>query len=238
MFNPQERDLVESLRQDERVRVVDPFAGRAYDATVTIRRESYQQGALQQYFIEIRERDEAPRYQQIEINGQAFVVQKHTEEVLEGDYVMWNAVLRLNKTELASLRNMFRLDAPVEVRRVGIDSTPEPRRIGGARYWSEHEERGRMYYKQNLHLIPMDYHSSDSRIFAASYTEQQSLTEMVVALQARFESLVDELTSSGVLPSERRDALLHEDWTMLHSSDRIDTLNRQTLRVSDAEEEL
>jgi hypothetical protein len=229
-------EAIEALLKLDSCPVYDPFAGRSYKATLTQRSMSYVDGHPERsYSIEIREIDEIPTVQELDIEGKVFQVLRYSENVARENAVGRHAVLRLSKHEFQQLRGMIK-PGPVNIKRIGVDEEHLSLRFGGVTPWSEHEEDGVAYFKQLLRLYPADF--PPSGIDLARESQLSTVAIMTVALTGRFELLLDELVKRQAIAEETRSAILGRDWSDLLSKDRLEEIIAKLDKVADAEEEL
>jgi len=136
---------------------------------------------------------------------------------------------------------MFRALPPsrqVHVRRIGLDAAPSVATAGGHNYWSRHEGGETIYYKQILRLLPASTPLTSEGGLALS-TDQVSLTDMLVALAERFETLVDDLARTHAITSELHGKLIGDfAGHIMQDTERLGDIQWQPRRVGDAEEQL
>jgi hypothetical protein len=227
---------VDALLNQDVVTVEDPFVNRSYRAS--IRQTSYSSinGRAATYRFELREIDMTPEFKILEIEGHQYPVARYVERDLGEEGVDRDALLHLSREQFEEVQSLFK-PGPISVRRIGVDEEPLTVRYGGGMYWSLHEEDDNTYYKQIVHLVPIEIPVSNKINFAIG-TEHQALVRMVCSLTARFEALVNELAQNNVISHERTLAILGDDWKGLLDAQRIDEIIRQTMKVPDADEEL
>jgi len=178
------------------------------------------------------------QFQEIDIDGHTFPVVAAREVETDEGMALY-VLLRLTHEQLAGFRSMFRALPPsrqVHVRRIGLDAAPRVAMAGGYNYWSRHEEGEAVYYKQVLRLLPATTPIMPDAGLALS-TDQESLTDMLVMLVERFETLVDELARTHAISSELHGKLIG-DFTgpVMQDTERLDDIHWQPRRVGDAEE--
>lgn len=226
---------IEELFRQEIVQVEDPFVDRSYQATLRRTSYNYQVGSLRRHYRgEVREVDRCPHFEILEIENHQFRVLKYTEEDRDNDGVGRFILLRLSIEELIKLRSLMK-PGPVAIRRIGVDEEVLTVRYGSKLYWSQHEDDGETYYKQIVIFLPPDL--PPSKLDIASGTEQNALADMVGALSARFEVLINELVQGGVISYDKRAELLKDNWRELLDHARVSEIWWNRMRTSDAEEE-
>jgi len=229
---------VDALFDADEVDVADPFSSSRYRGKLRLKQTSYSdQSPTQHYVAEVREVDTWPSFDVLEINGKAFRVLRYVEGDSTGDFVSRFAVLKLSEEELRALRELFDSD-DVKIVRRGVDSSPLPVRFGGAQYWSVHEEGGVTFYKHIVRFFSRDDLPEKRPIPIAEGVVQDHLSEAAVGLRIRFEALVQELTSRGVLPAEKAATILAGDWMDLASSEHVREFAGAQRQVDDADEHL
>ncbi len=230
----QATEVIEGLTKRSEVDVRDPFANRAYRATMRLRQSSYQEGQPRRHYrFEVRELDTPPEVRLLEINGQQFTVLAYTESAGDNGPSR-QAVLRLTPDELSRLRQVIAEGKPLQVRRVDVDEQPFTARFGRYNYWSRHEEDGQEYYKQLIRLYPIGEVKSKLKLDFAQGIPQDNLIEIVKGLSARFDLLLNALVEEGAITAERRDHLLGADWRDAVGPKRASELDWQTNAVRDA----
>lgn len=226
---------VDELLNQEVVTVEDPFVNRTYKASIRLTSRSDFNGRSASYQFELKEIDVAPEFKILEIEGHQYPVTRHVESDLGEEGVVRFALLHLSIEQFEEVQSLFK-PGPILVRRIGVDKEPLTVRYGGGMYWSQHGEGDNTYYRQIVNLVPINI--SPSRLNLASGVEQEALVDMVCSLTARFEALINELAHNNIISPERQSALLGDDWKGLLDTHRIGDITRQTMRVSDADEEL
>jgi hypothetical protein len=229
-------EMLEGIFNQEIVSIYDPFVSCTYQATIQNVYHSYSNGNTAQHHCEIRELDVIPEFNILEIEGDEFAVLNYTENDLREDDVVMFVLLRLSQDRFAQLQSLFKHE-PAHIRRIGVDAKPITVTYGGSLYWSKHEEDGAIYYKHIVTLIPVGspVESMTNSLGAAIQTSQTPFINMVLALSARFEALLDELTSHDLISSEKRGELLGENWVELLDQVRIEEIKSLTRRIDDAE---
>ncbi|HYT36455.1 MAG TPA: hypothetical protein VEL49_04690 [Ktedonobacteraceae bacterium] len=227
---------VDALLDQEVVTVEDPFVNRSYRASIRQTSHSNFNDRAANYHFELREIDMTPEFKILEIEGHQYPVARFVERDLGEEGVDRDVLLHLSKEQFEEVQSLFK-PGPILVRRIGVDEEPLTVRYGGGMYWSQHEEGDNTYYKQIVHLVPIDIPVSN-KINLAIGTEQEALVRMVCSLTARFEALVNELAQNNVISLERKSAIIGDDWKGLLDTQRIEDITRQTMRVRDADEEL
>ncbi len=203
---------VDALLNQDVVTVEDPFVNRSYRASIRQTSYSSTNGRAATYRFELREIDMTPEFKILEIEGHQYPVARYVERDRGDEGVDRDALLHLSKEQFEEVQ-------------------------GGGMNWSLHEEGDNTYYKQIVHLVPIEIPVSNKINFAIG-TEHQALVRMVCSLTARFEALVNELAQNNVISHERSLAILGDDWKGLLDTQRIDEIIRQTMKVPDADEEL
>lgn len=226
---------VDALLNQEIVTVEDPFVNRSYRASIRQISHSNFNGRAANYRFELRELDMILEFKVLEIEGHQYPVARFVERGLGEEGVDRDALLHLSREQFEEIQSLFK-PGPILVRRIGVDEEPLTVRYGGGMYWSRHEEGENTYYKQIVHLVPINI--PPSRLNLALGVEQEALARMICSLSARFEALVNELAQNNIISPERQSALLGDDWKGLLDTQRIGNITRQTMRVRDADEEL
>ena len=215
--------------------VDDPFADRQYEATLARRSYSYQEGRPERRFhFKVKELDKAKQFKLLEIEGHRFHVLKNVED-LHDELIGMHILLRLSPDEFLQFRGLVK-PGPVEIQRMGIDESPIIRCFGGAQHWSSHSEGSQEFYKHIVRFYPID--SSASRVNIASGHQQIAQSKMILALSARYEALVKELTENGQITQENSMAFMAEEWQGLIDDEREMILRSKLKEVHDAELEL
>ena len=230
-----EAHQVEELLKKDTVEVEDPFTDRKYEAILTRKSSSCQEGRSERwYHFEVKELDEAPRFTQLEIEGHSFHVLRNTETLYE-DVIGIHILLRLSPEEFLKFHTLLELDS-IKIRRLGIDDSPIVRRFGGALYWSSHEEESQKYYKQIVRLFPTD--DPPKRIGIALGRDKIAQSRMILALSARYEALVKMLVENGQICRESGEKLMSDEWRSLIEDERRVMLRSKLTEIDDAELEL
>ena len=129
-YSDVETHQVEELIKKDTVEVEDPFTDRKYEAILTSKSSSYQEGRPERrYHFEVKELDEAPPFTQLEIEGHTFNVLRNTESLYK-DVVGIHVLLRLSPEEFLAFHTLLELDT-IKIRRLGMDESPIVRRYGG-----------------------------------------------------------------------------------------------------------
>lgn len=234
-YTEDEISLVEELIEKSTVTVEDPFAGRSYQATLTRQSSSYTQGLPRRHYqFEVKEVDEAPTFEVLEIEGHSFSVLRNRESA-DDDAIGIHVLLRLTQEEFEKLQSLIK-PGPIALRRIGIDDSPISRRFGGALWWSSHEENSQKFYKQIVRFYPEEY--SPGKWGIASAQEQRALAEIVIALSARYEALLEILAESGHISKDDVHTLITDDWRSLTEDARRILLVSKLTEVEDADLEL
>lgn len=237
VYTNDEAQAIDDLFKKKSVSVDDPFTNKKYKATLHAKSSMYQDGHPgKTYRFEVKELDEAPQFDQLEIEGHTFTVIRNAERLhVEDNVVCLNILLRLSPEEFQDFQGLRRL-GPIEIRRIGIDNTPIVRRFGGALYWSSHEGGAGKYFKQIVRFLPSDFPLGGYSF--ASGQEQHAQSQMILALSARFESLVKTLVESGHVGQESGKALISDEWRNLVDDDRAVMMASKLEEVTDADREL
>jgi hypothetical protein len=226
---------VEDLFIREIVQVDDPFMNRSYRASLRKVSESYQEGhPFRQYVAEIRELDIPPEFTVLDIGGHQFPVLKYFKTDEKNDAIGRHVLLKLTREQFIELQNLFELPT-VQIKRIEVDEEPITVCFGGGMHWSRHEEGGVEYYKQIVRFFPPDL--PQSKVYIASGPIQNALARMIVALSARFEALLNELSKNTTISLEKRNELLGDDWKRLLDKNRVDQIILEIEKVADADEE-
>jgi hypothetical protein len=181
----------------------------------------------------VREIDEAPHVEELELNGVRFPVVRYTEELTTDNAVVRRAVLRVTEEQFSRCRELLEFQK-VSVRRIGVDASPLSLRFGGAAYWSRHDEGGTTCFKQLIHLFPTDL--PYSKLDLVTHKDLTPVSAMLVALYSRFEALLDELVDDKTITEEIRTKILGSNWKDLVPEARIDAHIDELQRAHDAEE--
>ena len=227
---------IEQLFKKDTVMVEDPFIGREYEAILARKSSSYQEGRPERwYHFEVKELDEAIPFESLEIEAHPFTVIRNTEKLHKDDVIGIYVLLRLSPEEFRAFQRLIRL-SQINIRRIGIDESPLVRRFGGALYWSSHQEGSQRFYKQIARFFPVD--PEPSRMGLSLQIEQMAQSQMILALYARYETLVNILVEKGQLTQEDGEILMSENWKELISDEREVMIRSQLTEVRDAELEL
>ncbi len=226
---------VEDLLEKGTVEVDDPFAGRSYQATLARELSSYTEGIPgRSYQFEVKEVDEVPSFEVLEIEGQPFPVLRNTESVVD-DHIGFHILLRLNQEGFEEFQRLIK-PGPIVIRRISVDDNPISRRFGGALYWSSHQENSLTFYKQIARFYPEEVPLGKGVI--APDQELRALQELVMALSARYEALLDILLESDHISKDSVDTLVADDWRSLIEDARRISLRSKLKKVEDADLEL
>lgn len=227
---------IDELFKKKTAVVDDVFVNRQYEATLHRKSSMYQEGRPgKTYRFEVRELDEAPQFEQLEIEGHTFAVIRNGERLHEDNVICLNILLRLSPDEFQTFQ-CLRRPGPITIRRVGIDESPIVRRFGGALYWSSHEEGSARFYKQIVRFFPTEYPPSGYSF--ASGQEQHAQSQMILALTARFEALVNALVENGHVSRETGETLASDEWRKLVDDERVVMMASKLSEVNDADLEL
>ena len=228
--------IEEPLRKDS-VTVADPFTNRHYEATLHGKSSMYQEGRPgKTYRFEVKEMDEPPQFEQLEIEGHIFAVLRNSETLHNRDGVIGlNILLRLSPEEFQTFQSLVKSGA-ISIQRISIDESPIVRRFGGALYWSSHGEGSERFYKQIARFYPTD--SLPSRFTIASGKEQLAQSEMILALSARYEALVKALMKNGHISQEVGEALMADEWRNVIDDERAVMIRSKLREVDDADLDL
>ena len=225
---------IEELLKKKTVVVIDPFVGRQYESVLTQSSYSYQEGLPDRRFrFKVKELDKAKRFDELEIEGHFFHVLNNAEDLHDGKIGM-HMLLRLSPDEFLRLRSLLKA-GPVEIQRIGIDENPITRRFGGAQYWSLHTDDSQKFYKHIVRFFPLGLPGTKLNI--ASGHEQNAHSEMLLALSARFETLVKMLAENNQIAQECSTSLLNDPWSGLIDDERKLILDSKFTRIKDAETE-
>ena len=232
VYSDTEVRRMENLFKQDIVEIEDPFAGRQYEGTLHSKSYRYQEGSPRtQYHFEVRELDEAAKFDFLEIEGHRFHVIKNTESLYDDDIGI-HTLLRLSSDEFRTFQSLTTSDS-VQVKRIGVDESSITRLFRGTLSWSSHDEGGDKFYKQIARLWTTD---SPTRIWpVASLNVQVAQSEMIIELSARFQALVTTLVDNGQISGEDRNNLLSAEWKTLITADEEFSLRSKLLEVSDAE---
>ena len=234
-YTEAEGQQVEDLLKRDTVEVDDPFTNRKYEAILSRKSSSYQEGRREKwYHFEVRELDEAPTFAQLEIEGHSFNVLRNVESLYD-DVIGIHVLLRLSPEEFLTVHHLLELGS-VMIRRVGIDASPIARRFGGALYWSSHEEESQKYHKQIVRFFPVDDPPSKTGI--SLQRDQIAQSRIILALSARYEALVRVLVEDGQISQESGERLMSDEWQSLIEDERRVMLRSKLTEIDDAELEL
>lgn len=220
---------LQALFDQETVRVEDPFADRSYEATIRMTFHRYREGRPEHdYEVEVREVDEVPEFEFLEIEGTQFPIEEYFETDESNNSIGMHALLRLSNEQFTQLRD---LDNPegMQVRRVGVDDQPFVMRPGQF-IWSRHEEEGEEYYKQVVRFFSPDLPSFPN--FGL-----RRLSRMISEQMGRFEALLDMLVQNDTLTQEQKETLLAEEWTTLVGEDRARVIRWKLIETEDVAED-
>ena len=237
VYSNDDAHAIDELFEKDCVTVDDPFTNRQYEATLHGKSSMYLEGRPEKtYRFEVKELDEAPQFEQLEIEGYTFTVIRNSESWYSKDSVIClNILLRLSPEEFQTFQSLQRL-GPITIRRAGIDESSIVRRFGGALYWSSHEDGSERVYKQIARFFPVDFPLGGYSI--ASGQEQQAQSQMILALSARFEALVKALVENGHVSQEIVEALKSDKWRKLIDDERAVMMASTLSEVKDADLEL
>ncbi len=232
VYSDAESHQVDELLKKRTVTVEDPFAGRQYEATFGRKSYSYADSRPgKQYQFEVKELDKAIEFKVLEIEGQPFPVMRNTETLDDGKMGL-QILLRLSSDEFVKFHSLLK-PGPVKIQRMGIDESSILRRFGGAQYWSSHQGGSQKFYKQIVRFYPTD--TPPSRLDIATGHQQNALSQMVLALSARYEALVKALVGNGQISQETAEELIGEEWQGLIDNDRQVMMRSKLTRINDAE---
>ena len=236
VYSDDDAEALDELFKKKTAIVDDAFAKRQYEATLHRKSSMYQEGRPgRTYRFEVRELDEAPQFEQLEIEGHTFAVIRNAERLHEDNVICLNILLRLSTEEFRTFQGLRR-PGPITIRRVGIDEDPIERRFGGALYWSSHEEGSARFYKQIVRFFPTEYPPGGYSF--ASGQEQHAQSQMILALTARFEALVNALVENGHVNRETGETLVSDEWRKLVDDERAVMMASRLSEVNDADLEL
>jgi len=240
--SPQEGEIIDALFDRDTVIVEDPFVGRTYEATIHLSTSSYTAGEPAKYYTgEVREFDHPPAFNEIEINGYIYPVLAKREHLQDEENIVRYVIVRLTEDEFVALHQMIRqLDdlRIVQMRRVDVDESAFPARLGFEQYWSKHVDDGATYYKKILRLFPpltAEKLKTAKSPLIASALELGLLRGSMTILQMRFEALCDALVERGALPSEKRDDIMGDKVDVLLHEARRERIFLESVLVTDAE---
>lgn len=235
-YSDDDAQALDELFKKKTVTVDDAFANRQYEATLHRKSSMYQEGRPgRTYRFEVKELDEAPQFEQLEIEGHTFAVIRNAERLHEDNVICLNILLRLSSEEFQTFQ-CLRRNGPITIRRVGIDESPIVRRFGGALYWSSHEDEPARFYKQIARFLPTEYPPVGYSF--ASGQEQHAQSQMILALTARFEALVNALVENGHVSRETGETLASDEWRKLVDDERAVMMASKLSEVNDADLEL
>jgi len=237
-WGPQEQQAIDRIFDQNTVTAIDPVTGRSFEATVRLLTSSYTEGAPTKAYIgELREIDQIPHVEEIEIEGQRFRVITYTETEPDADNVGREVVLKLTPEEFRQFHTLLEADT-VLMQRIGVDEKPLSLRFGSAFYWSIHESEEGRYYKQIVRFFPVDMESNSATSLVVPLTYYDALAGMVVRLTERVEALLHDLMEQGIISEERRNTIIGTYDDSLVSKERAAEISRELRWVYDAEEML
>ena len=232
LFQQDDITHLEELLEKRRGTVEDGFAGRRYQATLTLKSSSYQSGRPGKFYrFEVKELDSVKTFEVLEIEGQSFRVIRNTE-TFRDEVIGIHALLSLSSEEFQSFHRLVK-PGPIQIRRVDIDEGSVTQRFGGGLYWSLDKESSPLTYKQVISLFPADH--SPNRRPIASAQDLSALSSVVLDLSARYEALLDILVGSGHLGQENAERLREETRDNLADTDRRAVIRSRLREVDDAE---
>lgn len=226
--------IIEDLTEKSLVCVKDPFVQRSYDAYISQKSNSFTVGEeVKSYVLELKEKDVLPQFSEIQLNGHIFKVHLYEEYITDGS-IGRNAILKLNKDEFEILRNLL-TEHTVKFQRIGIDNEPLELRLGGAMYWSSHNDDNEAYFKHIVRLFPVE--QKPCKLNLASGITQSVAVAMLVELQAKFKLLIEALGKEKIISDEMQAALSGPEWRDLSDKKFIYSLHDEFTRTNDAEEQ-
>ena len=232
LFPQDDITRMEELLNKRRGTVDDGFAGRQYEATLTLKSSSYQSGRPGKFYrFEVKELDSVSTFEVLEIEGQSFRVIRNTE-TFRDEVIGIHALLSLSSEEFQSFHRLVK-PGPVQMRRLAIDAGPVAQRFGGALHWSLDKESSPLTYKQIVNLFPADH--SPNRWSIASAQDLSALSSVVLDLSARYEALLDHLVDGGHLGQEGAQRLKEETRDNLLDTDRRAVIRSRLREIDDAE---
>ena len=230
--NQYNQQSIETLLKEKKVHVYDPFVEREYKAEITQRSNSFTVGSdVKSYDLVVKEIDEIPYFEKIEINGVCFSVLSYQESITSNT-VSRQGVLMLTKDQFKQFRELLS-EKSLEVRRVGIDEKPFEMRFGSSMFWSEHSESDTLYFKHIFRLFEKTLESS--RLNLASGIVQNNAANMLVNLTANFESMVEILKLDDSLSDDTKNKLANISNNELSSKEILNNLYDKLEKVRDAE---
>ena len=237
VYSEADIQAIDDLLKKDTVKVNDPFVNREYQGKLGRKSSSYQSGVPgKHYNFEVKELDEAPVFEELEIEGQTFSVIVNKESSDSKGVIGLHILLRLSSDEFQKLRKIFQKSNPLTIRRIGIDQAPIAQSLRGVLYWSKHQDADAEFYKQQVNFYPVD--SEPYKLDLAVGTIQRAHSRMILSLTARFEHLVGILVDKGQITSEAGKLLLAEDWEALIDDERNLVLRSELTEVEDAELEM
>jgi hypothetical protein len=229
---PRHQDEIKNFfKEGTRISVEDPFEKRTYEATASLEQESYSDmDDEHSYRFRVEEVDTPLDYSEILIDGESFTVLKHQDEFDEEEGIRVDLLLSVNEDMLNRLMETWYKAPSVSFLRQGVDESPLEGFIIGSFYWSKHLDTFKAVVRIGT-TKPEDLPHGGF----PSPGIQQSCFRDIRELKARFEALLGLLQDRGTLTAQDSGRLLGEDWTSLVSSERVEAIKRETLRVHDAE---
>ncbi len=236
VYSDEDVRRIEALKKSETVEVDDPFSDKLYEANLSQESYGFREGHPKRWYrFEVKELDEVPKFNSLEIDGCRFRVLRNTEDLVRDGVKREDILLRLSLEEFKEVQDLLNRDT-VTIRRVGIDDDPVIRRFGGALYWSLHQEGSQEFYKQIVRLFPSDY--PPSKVVLASGQQQIAQSRMILNLLASYESLLELLAENGQIRREDAESLLSKGLRELVGQERAMMIFSKLTEVQDAEIEL
>lgn len=193
--NVEQKHKIEQLLAMEKVSVIDPLQNRSFAATLQLQSSSFSdRDPERHYVIELKEIDEPPSFDVLEIQGEPFAVSEYRETLELDDQVGRHAVLRLDRSDLGRLRSLIK-GGGIPVKRVGVDAAPLTLRFGGMLHWSEHDEDGERFYKQIVRFYPTEL--GGPKIIFSSPVVSGNTSDLAIEIAEKFNLLLEALKADG-----------------------------------------
>jgi len=226
------QEIINRLIHKKEVDVYDPFIERNYTAKLTELSSSYTVGSQQKsYNLLVQELDRSPSFDAVELNGIRFNVISY-EESLISNTVSRQGVLKLTKKEFESFRKLLP-EKTIAVRRIGVDKKPFKMRFGSQMFWSEHNDGNSQYIKHIFRLF--DKKLEPGTLDIASGVIQDNATEMLIALNTKFEGLLEVLKTSESLSDDTKTKLENVSGNVDANNEQLNELYSCLEKVVDAD---
>lgn len=224
------QEKIENLLKEKEIDIYDPFSAREYKGTITQKSNSFTVGReVKSYEITVKEIDQIPYFEEIELNGVCFSVLSY-EESITSNTVSRQGVVKLTKDQFEKFRELLSVKS-LEVRRVGVDEKPFEMRFGSQMFWSVHDEDETTYFKHIFRLFDTTLDSNGMDL--GSGVIQRNAANMLIDLTSKFESLVEVLKADSSLSDDTKNKLLDINSNELSSKELIGKLYDRLEKVID-----